>query len=474
MTFDEIYQIVLNSDESELEERLKDVFLDVLDNKPPYYTVAGKLAAEDNGSMAEKYFLAEKLRRLGAAPKYIALGYAIANSPMADTYRQAYPTCTDNIALGFAYTNNHKKVKEYRTQHQASPSAIAAGHAVAGNDKKVREYLDIYQADLDVILRGYALVDNQEKIDSYLLEYYPDTVPDFITDAILSGYVLAGNDEKVKEALKHDSKKIYVITYHYALAGNDEKVEEYCDEEDVSQLTNVAAAYARANNHQRVNYYYAKGADASLIASAYASVGNHVKVAEYEGFAKQSATYNAQKTAQVIARGYAHGGFHDDAEIYRKAYSIPVNYIAHTYALTGQHQKVEEFRKKHNADVEVIAQGYDKFKKAPPFYKAINILKEYAEGSAVIEVMKRLQKGEDNKWNPYWMNSKDKLHGIVSVINKQKAGFNLAEMLNDKTSDLYRAINKSRITPLTIFGTPRWDKSKSLTATKRAMSSLRS
>jgi len=95
--------------------------------------------------------------------------------------------------------------------------------------------------------------------------------------------------------------------------------------------------------------------------------------------------------------------------------------------------------------------------------QAILRLKDYGEvGNRIISIMSRLKEGQENSWNPYWMNSGVKLKGIISGLKALKPTDLLDEVLFDQESNLYKAVNMSRLSPFTFWGAFGVNQSKSL------------
>ncbi|MFC3907878.1 hypothetical protein ACFORL_02125 [Legionella dresdenensis] len=342
--FDAIYQAAKNNKTSEL----KDQFLNYINSKPPFLTPAGQHALEGNDKAVEL------LRRYGACPNSIAMGYAIAG--------------------------NHAKVEEYRAPpHNADKDLIAHGYAFVGNEEKVAWYRDKLKADIAFIAAGYAL---------------------------------AGNDSKADEYFKQDKDLAHFIAAAYVSVGSDKKMKVYRD------------------IHK---------ADPSYIALAYATHNNHKKVEKYRE------KYKADVNEIVI--GYALAANYDKVEEYRTKYKADVNAIAFGYALTQNHDKVEEYYSKHHACVRKIARAYSPGD-MPVFYKAVYYLDKKKNNTAneLIGVLIRLKNGQ-NSHNPYWMNSKQKLDRLVKAINKLEKDAPLSTLVQDKNSELHKALNYQRITP---------------------------
>ncbi|STX50322.1 Uncharacterised protein [Legionella busanensis] len=68
-----------------------------------------------------------------------------------------------------------------------------------------------------------------------------------------------------------------------------------------------------------------------------------------------------------------------------------------------------------------------------------------AVGEGLSQVLTRLHKGTQHRWNPYWQNASDKLNKILDALNNLSPYDSLANELDDKNSELYQAINMPRI-----------------------------
>ncbi len=83
-------------------------------------------------------------------------------------------------------------------------------------------------------------------------------------------------------------------------------------------------------------------------------------------------------------------------------------------------------------------------------------------GLKIMDTMARLQEGKKSL-NPYWINSGTKLQGIADALLKIKDnGGDLNALLQNPESDLYLALNKQRLLPLTFLGAFAINKSKSM------------
>ena len=70
----------------------------------------------------------------------------------------------------------------------------------------------------------------------------------------------------------------------------------------------------------------------------------------------------------------------------------------------------------------------------------------------MINMMSRLKEGQNNYWNPYWMNSGTKLKNIIAEFEALPPTEMLDEVLNNKESNLYKAVNQPRLSVLTFLG----------------------
>ncbi|QMT59386.1 hypothetical protein HBNCFIEN_00752 [Legionella sp. PC997] len=92
-------------------------------------------------------------------------------------------------------------------------------------------------------------------------------------------------------------------------------------------------------------------------------------------------------------------------------------------------------------------------------------------GLKIMEVMARLQEGKKSL-NPYWINSGTKLQGIVdAVLNLKNREEDLGKIVPNPESELYLALNKPRLLPLTFLGSFSVNKSKSMMEVEAEISS---
>lgn len=103
--------------------------------------------------------------------------------------------------------------------------------------------------------------------------------------------------------------------------------------------------------------------------------------------------------------------------------------------------------------------------------RVISILENHGSiGMSIINSLNRLKEGQQNYWNPYWMNSGVKLKRIVNAVEAIKDTDDLKHIINDKNSDLYVALNMQRLLPVTFFGRLGFNQAKSLIAVQDEIS----
>lgn len=284
---------------------------------------------------------------------------------------------------------------------------------------------------------------NPEELRENLVQqalYIRETTPPFFT---LAGKLASQNKVEAAENLRLLGADPTFIATGFAFAGNHDMVVHYEQNYEVG-ISPVAFGYAMANNHEKVEEYRPY-VDINFIAQGFVFAGNHDKVKEYYKM------YQAHVDA--IASAYAMAGYDDKVEEYR-VYGANVNEIARSYAFANNHKKVEEYRLNHDANIVIIANGYHfRGHSTPPFYQAVNLLKACGKtGDSIIDSMLRLQKGQDQFWNPYWINSDIKLDAIVkAVLSLQETG-NIEDLIKDENSELYKALNMQRLAPITFLG----------------------
>ncbi|MBA3537366.1 MAG: hypothetical protein H0T84_12290 [Tatlockia sp.] len=97
------------------------------------------------------------------------------------------------------------------------------------------------------------------------------------------------------------------------------------------------------------------------------------------------------------------------------------------------------------------------------FEKAVEKLTLYGtSGQKIIEAMRRLKEGEENYLNPYWINSSTKLKAIIAAVNKIHLNSSLNDLIQNKESELYKALNSPRLLPITFLGQFGFNHAKSL------------
>lgn len=268
-----------------------------------------------------------------------------------------------------------------------------------------------------------------------------ESIPPFHT---LAGKLASQNKVEAVEVFRQAGADPTPIATGFAFAGNDDMVAYYVTNFE-AQIGPIAFGHALANHHEKVEEYRPY-VDINYIAQGYAMAGNHDKVKEcYKMY---------QANVNAIAEAYAMAGYHDKVEEYRVEYGANVDEIGRSYAFANNHKKVEEYRLNHNANVVIIADGYQfRGERTPPFYQAVTLLKEHGKtGDSIIESMLRLQKGQDQYWNPYWINSDIKLDAIVKAVLSLQEKDNIEELIKDENSSLYQALNMQRLSPITFLG----------------------
>jgi len=179
-----------------------------------------------------------------------------------------------------------------------------------------------------------------------------------------------------------------------------------------------------------------------------------------------------------VAEGYARAGREKELnDLLKKEYpknNDIINGSLRGLIIAGNMDSMEALRVKYAVGagqmaelyVTVASEGLISEQQVPPFYRAIQTLQCCrntietdsrcpAKHSlpALIESMERLYKGQQSRFNPYWMNSRAKLDKIIHAINA--LDFNvvvLDDEIRNPESALYKAMNIQRITPITFFG----------------------
>lgn len=275
-----------------------------------------------------------------------------------------------------------------------------------------------------------------------------ENTPPFHTPA---GKLAANNHVDAAEKLRSLGANANAIAQGYAMARNYDQVKNYRVYLN-ADIAGLVRAYAFAGNDAQVDFYlteyslneYQYTANVNAAALGYALANNSPKA---EGF-----RLNDFANTTTIAEGFLFAGNDEQVDEYCLLYKADVNIVAQSYATIGRFDKVEEFRVKHGADVRIIAKA-PITPETPLFYRALHLLTLQGDmGDKIISTILRLKKGDENRWNPYWMNSGEKLKRIlIAIEGLQGTATTLPDALNDKTSELYKAINMARITPLTLF-----------------------
>ncbi|KTD31610.1 hypothetical protein Lmor_2486 [Legionella moravica] len=293
------------------------------------------------------------------------------------------------------------------------PFLSVAGKLAAKNKTRAVEHMRQCGANVHSIAAGFAIAGNDQFVDYYLNEFNADK------NHIAYGYAFVGNHKKVDEYLTLHNASIHFVLQGFALANNHKKVNEYLANyrPNLMQKNVVyeSAEEKKTQLEQRRSFYQSL---LTCIAESYALTGNLSKVEEYQ----------------------SRGASTDD--------------IARAFALAGNHAKVEEYRVQYGADVFNIALGYKVMgRNTPSFYRALLALNTHGEaGKIVIDAMMRLKQGQDQFWNPYWMNSGEKLKEIIDAVETLPQDTSLSDAIKDEHSRIYKALNMHRITPLTFLG----------------------
>jgi hypothetical protein len=297
-----------------------------------------------------------------------------------------------------------------------------------------------------------------------------DPTPPFLT---LAGKLALKNKTHSVELARQLGANVNSIASGFALAGKHDMVELYRTEYGAEE-NYIALAYAFIANHKKVDEYLTMhNANIHFVLQGYAFANNHKKVNEYlANYHPKSGAYGLddedpeEKEKQhalrsvdyhyaliSIAQGYALVGNVDKVEEYRVK-GASVDNIARAFAAIGNHEMVEHYRVKHSANIHDICVGYQAMGRTiPSFYRAIITLKEHGDaGQIVIDSLLRLKQGQDQFWNPYWMNSGAKLKQIIDAVDLLPQDKSLSELLKDEKSDLYQALNTHRLSPITFLG----------------------
>lgn len=282
---------------------------------------------------------------------------------------------------------------------------------------------------------------------------FPDTKFPFCS--VVERLAFEGKNETVEWLVTLGAKRREVI-YGYARADNEERLKNYSGTEHY--LSEVALGYAKTGNDSQVKKYQDLGANVSFIAEGYALAGNDKKVKEYE---------KLNTDVGQIVEGYARAGNYKKVNEYLATKEEFINVILQTYADAGHHALLLEFEQAHPVqNISVISAGYNfggHLKKSQEYKTIGDLKKQGVVGESIIAVIKRLQQGEQNKFNPYWANSGKKLEAIIKAVNETISNQeDIANALQDKNSPLYKALNTSRLAPLTFLGKKPSTKAKSL------------
>lgn len=541
--FSQIYDIAKKAETLDELESLKDVFLDVKENKFPFITPAEKLASEGYTKAAEF------LRELGADVNYIARGYARSNIEQAELYCRQYKVRKDIIVQGYVLGGHHDIVATYQKKYNLNPGMIAFYYASINDIERAENYLAIqptkenyhsmaigsaaannidhvahcnakYLLDVNEIVGGYIVAGNQDMVEKYRLEHKANV------SNIALNYALIGDKEKVEFYKENYNANPNVFIQGFIFLGWEKLVEEYQRKYKID-VNIIAQYYAITSNHQQVEYYRQHyNANVNAIVQGYIIAGNENKICEYKTnypLDKNTIAYNYAflgnqekvneclnddpDTLHAIVQGFAIAGKDQKVEYYRRQDNTLIHSIAQGYKLAGDSAKVKEYETRHNA---VVTEGkiygfplpgnfnietyYDltqaseenvvienpqqqeeenndvrlpDIQNAPlsPFDLALQKLSNHGViGQNIILSMERLKVGQEKQYHPYWINSGKKLEKIIKAVNllDNSVSLNLDSLLKDKESDLYQALNFTRISGLTCFGQFSFSKTKTL------------
>lgn len=344
-----------------------------------------------------------------------------------------------------AFDGRDDVVKLLRQYNKYFTHAIVNGYARAQKHKVVEKYTTT--DNIGDIIKGYIQAKNHLLVEEYRKKYNWDV------SKIAYNYAFE-NDEGTEKYRELHHVSVDVVAKAYAHAGNDSKVTEYRDKHQAS-VHEIAKGYARAQNFKKVREYQTQYC-AIIERSDYGSLSWSLCENDREVLFKAIAYYKAvsENSAQVD-------------ELRAQYVAVIKNIIndANTYPENiNNAMKAKEYQ----SLLETVSQPPVPTKRvetiASLLQPALTKLKNAGTaGNTLIQVIIRLKDGSDNKWNPYWVNSGVKLQAILSAIMKMPYEVSLETQLEDKNSELYKAINWQRITStkfLSFFGLT--DKTKSL------------
>lgn len=419
LTFDEIYQHATQATPANI--AMLGIDVNRLDDKPPFLTIAGKLAAEGYTDLAKymNIFLDARLEP-------IIIGHAMAKDfNGVSSLLQEHPDLWEAYAVGAAFVDDSYAIAHKGLFHY--PDALAFGFALANNKAKVKEYYQQFGARIE---------------------------------SILEGYISRGNHEEIENYRRENLATVETIASVYARCGNDEKVEEYRLRHGVS-IRHIAASYNPDTPtipalYRAVNELNGKGEKGQKIID--------ILIRLKEGADSWNPYWmNSSVKLERIINAVLELEPNEDiiltlsdeqSELYQAlnmSRHTPLSLFTKKVAFKQSHslQSLEEDPSSEN--VVDITSSYTEKESTPLLYRAVNVLKEQgAEGQKLIEVLTRLHKGSISS-NPYWMNSSKKLKHIIHAVTALEPDADLKALLQNDTSDLYKAVNMSRITPLSLF-----------------------
>lgn len=344
-----------------------------------------------------------------------------------------------------AFEGRDDVVKLLRQHNEYFAHAIVNGYARAQRHEMIEKYTT--KDNIGDIIKGYIQAKDYPIVDGYQKKYNWDV------NKIAYDYAFE-DDKKTEEYRKRHNVSVDVVAKAYAHAGNDSKVTEYQVKHQAS-IHEIAKGYARAQNFKKVREYQTQYC-AIIEKSDYGSLSWCLRGDDREVLFKAIAYYKAvsENSAQVD-------------EVRAQYVAVIKNIIndANTYPENiNNAMKAKEYQ----SLLETVSQPPVPTKRvetiASLLQPALTKLKNAGTaGNTLIQVINRLKDGSDNKWNPYWVNSGVKLQAILSAIMKMPDEVILETQLEDKNSELYKAINWQRITStkfLSFFGLT--DKTKSL------------
>lgn len=351
--FEDIYQAAINQDVGAL--RQFPLFDRVHQQTAPFITVAGLLARQNNVEAVK--FLQKNDPDISM--NYIAEGYAYArNHDMVRECEEAGANI-DDIAVGYAIAGDHDRVKHY-LEAGARLGAIVCGYAFGGHHEIAEEYLHQNPDDnlAEDLVWSYANLGDDQRVQFYENSYPVSPI------VIARGYAVGNHHEKAEEYLRKDpsADAIYELVGTYAEAGNHERVRFY-EENYNASLFAIAKGYAAGRYHQEAELYLLKIIEPEAFTRlldellwVYAAAGNSAQIKYYED------RYETNLTA--IARGYASGGHHAEAEACldriedQEMLADLIDELVWVYAKAGNYERVSHYEVNHGVNQNVVITAY--------------------------------------------------------------------------------------------------------------------